>query len=403
MAFLCAKKEKMCAKRLFLLMALLAVAAACRLLDNEYAIPLRRNEASARHGRPADGNGADSGGVWNIPPKDTVVWATALAFPDSYDWQLDSAYGFVASRVLLIRDGEVVLDVPDRGNASPDGHHIQDGHLLTEYCEKDHTIFLRDDREYLRTNGRMTLRGCLERDGALWALVSGSVTKGLALYRDGNLLFDDLEGMLAGGYGNPCFAASGALYETGGHVVFCYYRMLEGQTQWYAVEDGVSRPLKGIPESAAVVREVDERIVAVPGDFGTSDWTDMGIWDEGVPVVSGFEGQSCARLGGDAVNRSFDVSLSQNNIYLSGSHCLAVGWSPSGKVTLFREGRMPEVLGDNWTYVFPSCAVLAGSRLFLALTPMDQRSRPRIISDWGVMELDVHGFLTNVSYTTEEK
>ena len=67
------------------------------------------------------------------PEPDTVLYFSAVRYPDGYDWQRDSAYGSVPFELILYRDDAPALTLAWDAEAcfgpDPDRHHLLDGHL----------------------------------------------------------------------------------------------------------------------------------------------------------------------------------------------------------------------------------------------------------------------------------
>ena len=385
--------------------AILAVPSGCSLIDSNYELcgqlpqSARPRDQNGSQRQKGSGAGSDSPGT---ALADTVIWVSALEFPESYDWRKDSSYGAVDARLLLFRNGIRVLEIPARGNASPDGHHIIGGHLFSEYYDSGgNTRFLRDGTEYLKVQGKRSLAGLLEKDGTTYRVITTYGLPGFTLYKDTDVMLVKDRGKLQGEFGEPQYAGTGALYEDNGHVVLCYSVGSSPGCNWYIVEDGVERQGKNLYFSATSLRLVDGTAVSVPGYGGTFTWTSAAVWNQNGIVTAGQSGDRyiVRRPSGDSYINTDDPDA---RIYLSGQSQAAVSWSAAdATVTVFRDDGPGEVLDGKWSYVYPSCGLMAGKRLFLALTPAEDSSAAVILCDGAKTETRFHGFFTNVSMTEE--
>lgn len=116
---------------LFLLLG--GALAACSPLD----VPLPGGD----HRRPGAGAAPVAPQIPDLPEPappvpDTILYASAVRFPDDYDWQRDTAYSTVPFELILYRDDDPVLTLAWDAEAcfgpDPDRHHLLDGHLYTD-------------------------------------------------------------------------------------------------------------------------------------------------------------------------------------------------------------------------------------------------------------------------------
>ena len=122
---------------------------------------LTRNRSAAGAGsRPR--HGSEEAAVPSKPLPDTLVYVSAVEFPEDYDWQRDTAYGTVPCRVSLFLEGERILSVPAGPGtfvgADPDRMRIREGHysgnldpfdrLLIAQAKTEECVLLSHDRNF---------------------------------------------------------------------------------------------------------------------------------------------------------------------------------------------------------------------------------------------------------------
>ncbi len=258
----------------------LAAALGCDRLTPELTI--RRGDTFPRHDGdrpPRDGVATDSaGGPIVIPPDGLFV--TAVAYPDGYDWQRDTARGNIRGQLLLLRmrDGAAAELFPGAVAASPaagammaafdtvlaleagagrpvsldpDRHQFSGGHLYTQCITEAGTVYRRDGRTVFLSQEREYLRGILTinetagssggdpisspADGTLYTLSQRlDEDGGFVLRRNWKPVLTRESGRIHGSFGEPSFGRDGALFADGGQPCFFY----EKEGRWLLVRDG---------------------------------------------------------------------------------------------------------------------------------------------------------------------
>ena len=187
---------------------------------------------------------SDSSAVIPPPAADTSVLVSAVEFPEDYDWQRDTAFGQVSGKILLLRGGVRILEIPagadGKASLDPDMHHLVDGHLYTEYSDGTGTYISRDGERLFTFEGREYLRGLLHMDGHLYTLSQRRDGKGFLLRQDGEVLLDKDAGIVLKSFRDYPDRQSGALYENEGKVCFHYSRGTGSERVWYSVQNKIN-------------------------------------------------------------------------------------------------------------------------------------------------------------------
>lgn len=402
-----AKKNCAVKRRICVLLPLLLVAG-CNLLESQYRLTDGDRKTKYPHEKiagKADHPG-DTANPQPAPLNDTVLWFSLVEFQEGYDWRRDSSYGYVSAEIILFRNFERVLSVPAEGNPSQDRHHIVRGELFTEYIDCGSTIFCRNGEAFLSMEGIWTLSGLLESGGHEYSLVRPMSSGGFVLYEDGIAVLRKDYGTVCGNFSDPAFASGGALYEDGGLCTFCYWTQdPKAGKVWHSVKNGLEELLVNV--DAEAVRICSGSVCSSPRIQNGRIWSGVSIWDSGGPVTSG----TLMDTGGSEICAAYHhgsgqlnlLSRSDGTVYVSESLDASVYRSSGSCVSIDYSDGTAETIEGRWRYIFPSCAVLAGNRLLLALSSEDYLGPSRII--WGERswDIDINGFVTNVSYTVEEK
>ena len=376
--------------------------------------------------------GGDSAAVIKPPVRDTSVLVSAVEFPEDYDWQRDTAFGAVSGKVLLIRNGDRILEIPtgSSGKASldPDMHHLVDGHLYTEYSDGSRTYLSCDGESLYTFDGREYLRGLLPLDGHLYTLSQRRDGNGFVLRRDGDVLMDKDAGIVLKSFSDYPDRQSGALYENEGKICFHYSKGLGSDRVWYSVQD--------LAESQIYVYD--------------GELLDARFFGDDLCVVSTLSGRGLQMTIGkrqNVVQKAANPKLSGVSLIKSGQEVLAIGrmkytrpsstgqvtciWSYSGvkasvdgsyqfvtddENNIFLYGPSPS--GDSGTEVVDSrcervssiggmvpysrrVAAMLGNQMYLALSPADSSGRTVLWSKGKETELAINGFLTDIDVISE--
>ena len=379
---------------------------------------------------PHSGSGGDSTAV--LPPavRDTSVLVSAVEFPEDYDWRRDTAFGQVAGKVLLFRNGDRILEIPagatGKASVDPDMHHLVDGHLYTEYTDGAHTYVSRDGDPLYTFDGKEYLRGLLPLNGKLYTLSQRKDGKGFVLRCDGQTLLDKDSGLILKSFRDYPDRQSGALYENEGKVCFHYSKGLDKDKLWYSVQD-----------------LVESQIYVYDGEL-----LDARYFGDDLCVVSTLSGRGLQMTVGkrqDIVQKAASPMLSGVSLVKSGQEVFAIGrikyihlkktaletciWSSSG-VQSHIDGEYQFVLdadknifmygsdGNSGTEVLNSgcervssiggmvpysrrVAAMHGAQMYLALTPADSSGRTVLWSKGKETELAFNGFLTDIDVRSE--
>ena len=382
---------------LFLLSA--AVPLACSPLERPDADEWNRRSSITLPDQP------DSG-----PDRpDTLLYFSAVRFPETYDWQQDSAYGSATFELLLYCDYAPVLTLPSGPEVcfvpDPDRHHILGGHLYTERMSGTQTLVGCDGEELFRFDGREYLVGLLPVGEDLYTLSRKSTGSGFTFRRNGALLLESDDGTPFGDLSDPSYAPTGALYADDGRVVFAYRSGSAAARKYALVFDGVETPLepRGTSQTLLDVKILRGNAVSLPASCFGQRWTEGRLWlqAEGHPAITG-----CYLRGREGpcygwMDTEYDLEPSplcqeEATIYYSSEGAYALVGNDDG--TLLRYGPGGAVRTDTPERFFhPACAALSGRRFILALNPHDTALPPRILDGAREREIDLYGYISAVA------
>ena len=340
--------------------------------------------------------------------RDTLMLVSAVSFPDSYDWQRDSAYGRVQGTVKLYCNGEERLSVPagpgTDASTAFDGHHIIGNSLYTAYSDASGTAIGRDGERLSHWPEREVVCGLLDRDDGLYSLGTGS-DGSLTLRCDGRKVLSVPGGIAFGGFGADTYGPTGALYDDNGAVCFAY--MLKNARGWTVsiVADG--DPVEALSvryrSSALDARRMNGRRVVLFDDAGCTSlyvngtvhsfsasagarWTEAGIveWNGVLSALGKCEIFAAHRNGCGVGNaQGFkEITGAPDYVFYDGGSFVPLN---------LRDCAGARFLGR-------SCASLLGGSLALALTPRDGSISPYVLYRGVRTEYPVHGFLSGVAF-----
>lgn len=296
---------------------------------------------------------------------DTVLFVSGVAFPEDYDWRRDTSYGDVSASIVLFRDKKKILEIPAGKGAhvspAPDLHHLFDGHIYTEFTDRNNTMIGRDGETLFTYSGRETLHGLLVDGDDIWTLGQNKDKEGFALRRNGKVVLEKENGHISGRMTERPDYPGGALYSDSGHMYFSYWRYVtENSTgkAWFIVEDG---------------RETQVMV-------GREENYDIRV------------------IGGELVVESITPSQSCFNEYYDGGRKATVVSYYDGTILVSYPGTHFENQ-CRVSYYFFSCrnACLAGKNLYLAITPCQEGKSPFLWKNGEIFEFEMNGFLTAVS------
>lgn len=302
-------------------------------------------------------------------PKDTVLYMTAVEFPEGYDWRRDSSYGEVSGRIVLYRDSVRILEVPAGPGLpaamDPDLHHLVDGHLFTESVSGDETFIGRDGEMLFSYPGRELLCGLLADGEDVYTLGRDRSGNGFALRRNGEEVFSSPKGGIAAQFSARPDYPSGALYRDGGHMYFSYWRPSGNEKAWFIVED------------------CEEHRVDVP---------DGGVYDirvrDGIPEIK--------------MVKSSPIGV---YTYVEDSWKAVVAVSRAGRLTVYTPlWPTSRYIADPMFFVSFRDACVFGQQLYMALNPLAEGEKPFLwCNGEKVFGIDINGFITEVSVVREER
>ena len=346
-----------------------------------------------------------------VPPKedhqpDTVLLVTALCFPESYDWRLDSLFGQVQCTLKLYRGAEEALSLPAGPgtdiSSSPDTYHIIDGSLYTECFNGTETVVCRNGERLACWKGKELLCGLVVKDGVLHTLGCGG---GSLVYRRNGAEVLKVDGAVPyGGFRTDTYGPTGAIYESSDSVCFAFRTQHE---EVFAVVEGEPRAVfsntyarvldvKLIDGAAVVLYFRDGVLYYDSGAGGRRIFGKEGVgWDYAALVMLGGDTASAGRLRCTGeIETDYGVAFDRRLRYL-GSDTQFVYFGPDGYVPVSKGVEIP----PDCYFLSRDCACLLPSgALAVALTPRDTESAPYVLVGGKVQEYPVYGLLASVSY-----
>ena len=341
--------------------------------------------------------------------RDTVFLVSAVSFPESYDWQRDTAFGAVSCTVELYENDKCVLSLPagpsKRISPAPDRHHIIDGALYSDFCDRSGTVIKCNGVTAAEWEEQEIIIGLLPLDGTLYTLGRPVSGDGFSFRRNGIPVLESDTGVPFGGFGMDTYGSNGALYRDKGQICFSFH---EGNSA-YLVRNGTKETIETDPDARYLDAKVFDGIPAVllkhygfadllyDGYYtdyafgGSVDWLEAGIFMHGrEPMITGRvalgpPGKSTFGVlkDGDYTNLGQDTG----HIYFENGD-----WYP-----LKTEGR----LRDEYYFFNRDCAVRIGGRFVVALTPHDGGS-PVLLDGSDTLEYKLHGYLSGVAAEIRE-
>ena len=400
------------------LMLTLAIAAVCCAPPEGYDVQ------KVNH-RPDNGSQAiieDPGGGTQLPDSlaaslsDTVIYVSAVKFPSGYDWRRDSSATDQGAKVVLYRNFSEILSLEcsekEFVSSDADMHHILDGDLYTEYSTVTQTIVGKNGKEVLRFDGREYLEGLLERPEGTYTLSAQRNSDTLLLRRSGEVVLK-VNGRAALGWSSRSSGGTGALYEDGAEVCFCYISSKGGA---YAVRNGKEASV-ALPTRCRNVRDVsvlDGKTYVVADNGNITSFKGNGfqsklserVWSEaqlfgmpgGMCVAGSFKDESDSLCSGVWWGRdSLEVTGPGDClVYPSEEGSVGLKHSTKGEVELFRrEEKIPSPEGCH--YLFSRrCACVCGKRIYVLLTPVQEGAGCALWMDGNRVEMNLNGFLTGL-------
>lgn len=391
----------------FLLLSLLAVLAGCDPLLDGLNGGKPRSDCGP-HG-PGQGEKPAHPDPPVLPEKpDTILYFSAVRFPDDYDWQRDTAYGSTPFELRLYRDGEPVLVLPSGPDAcfvpDPDRHHLLSGHLYTERMADGMTRVGRDGAELFRFPGREYLVGLLEDGDDLYTLSRPARGRGFSYRKNGEILLNRTDGAPFGDLNDPSYGPTGALYRDDGKICFCFTAGAAPNWSFYLARDGRETRLDNLLPSAGIldIKQHGGRALILQHAFQKNLMSDGRIWPEegGFAITGRFSdgtgGYFSGYLDPGTWTEQHRLCNEEATLYRRPEGTYAVSAAASGTVRWYGPGGAGQS-GRPCHFPTPSCAGFQGNRLLLALTPRDAAHRPYILDGSREREVDLHGYISSLA------
>lgn len=366
-----------------------------------------RYDAFFVNGRPRrdTGRGAPGDGIV-MPGPDTSLLISAVRYADDYNWMKDSLHGDVPFEIVLYDDFEPVLVIeagPGRPfSPSADTHHIVSGDLYTEYSTPAGTQLCRNGSELFRFDSREKLCGLLPFGGDLYILSVVSGSEGFVFRKNRDVLLTRSLGSVFGGFGEPSYGDTGALYLDGGVPCFSYRE----ENKVYVVRDGEEtaclqegddagrvldiKSIRG--ETAAVCSETAGKKLSSAWLWGKSS----GLAVAGCNVSEGQGYSAVVRTGRLPAIRMLAPLVGR--VYWTPLESHVVRDADPGVVTVFSAGAGYGIFRDCLLPSVSCAACSPGGRLAVAMASMDGDIHPVWDTVAGRSLMEFHGYPTCVSF-----
>ena len=385
------------------------------------------------HGRRDGQEGRDDGSKDTLAPPpvpvfDTVLYISAVEYPEGYDWVRDTASGLVEARIVLYRDSVKLLEVPTGFShdvsPSPDMHRIVDGHLYTYFPNDSQTVIKRDGADIIRYDVREVIKGFMVEDGHVHTLGQNREVGGGIAYRiDGEELFLRRNATVIGEPDDGGWP-TGALYKDREAVAFAYkigsiyYIYHDGQSEEIRFHESPSdlydirrvggktyslARFKSYAYSPAMICDFEGPVYFHEGQMKTAgcgiipDGSDFSI-KHSSPSGSG----ASWYLWSNGFNKSVQAGFIPYDFFASAGCVDAVG-TRNGSIC-FTTGGMKKYISVEGNYRFTSsrCGVSLDGKLYAILTGMDDYPN-LVIADGRVRSAGVNGVLTGLEVRIEER
>ena len=338
------------------------------------------------------------------PEPDTVLFYSAVRFPDGYDWQRDSAYGSVPFELILYRDDAPALTLAWDTEAcfcpDPDRHHILGGHLYTERLSGAQTRVGCDGKELFRFDGREFLVGLLPDGEDLYTLSRKTSGSGFSYRKNGQILMENRSGIPYGDLSDPSYAPTGALYRDDGTIIFCYRQGM----QLYRVVDGLAGAVADqAPDNSILDCKVgDGRTYLLRTNYLTQRLREGRFWllPTGNVVTGFFLANRIKGFSGwmDAAREANPRQICREDalIYYSPEGAFALAEDAAGNLHWYGPDGSGLIEPPS-LFFSPKCATVFGGQLILALTPVDISLPPRLLKGTQLKEILLNGYISAVA------
>ena len=360
---------------------------------------------------PGAGNAAvDS--TQTIPPGEHF-WATAVRFPDGYDWELDTCAVEGTAWIDLYCDGSLFRSIPAGASVHPDMHRYAGGHLYADYSTDTETILLCDGEECFRFAGREALRGFVIREDGIHTLGQDRDGDGFTYRIEGREAFRSPVGTILG---DPD-RRNGALTEDGDRLFYCFSQGGAGSKAFRIMREAEQYE---VLQTNGIVYDV--RVAGGKAFWVQSMRTSLSLMEEGkataLRLKAGESARSCRIVSGPegvlvgvhavcgGATRSFVQTL-DGQVYTMEDDLVDIlcdgketGWlvaGPDGTPARFiRSGGDAIALPPGGFLAARDCALFRDGHLYLALS--GHFGDPGcLVVDGEATEIPFNGYFTSVT------
>ena len=279
----------------------------------------------------------EQNGVWNGPSNQppasahSVLFASAVDYPEGYDWRADPERGEVKCSLVVFREGIPVLKVPVGeeylASSDPDMHRIIDGHLYTDYSTDSETIVKKDGKPLFSYPDPEMICDFQVRGGKVHTLGHSRSGRGFSYRINGEVVLERESGY---SYGRISFedtlavvAFAESIASSEG-IVERHYVMSGGKVTQVAVRDDIKKVWDIAFHNGKIHYLASLSGVQAP------------------VLVSGQEMMALS-MPASLQQVSFRINILQAGVYVEGVlsdqralHCIL--WSPENRYVLFPKG-----------------------------------------------------------------
>ncbi len=361
-------------------------------------------------------------------PEGNVLYAAGVEFPLSYDWRKDSAYGDVAAKIVVFAKQKRILEIPaGKGGVidlSADRNRLIKGRLYSYSLTDGMTSVLRDGKELFRYAGRENITGIIDDGENVHTLGEAVSGPGFSYRRNGEKIFADISGKIAGSPHN-FNDENGTLHEDGGVIYFSFFS--PERHGWYLVKDGVAEAIPITKGISAIhdIRLFGGGIHILAADARSGD---SGIYIHGkssIPLVQDYSvprrilyGSLC--LSGRKVfiktmQEAADGIHGERLLWDSDGKPLPTGgegqkdyWMYGGKAAAVCTGRNSEIteiridgksctLNDRAKLMTPSAACYRNGSFCVAASPFRKELNPFVWENGKTLSYSLNGYIFDLS------
>ena len=389
--------------RRHLLLLTLAVLAACT------RDPLFPGLPRFRHEPPGHKPPAVPDSVRAVAPG-PHVWATAVRFPDGYDWEVDTCAVEGDVWLDLYCDGVLVRSVPAGESLPGDMHRFAGGHLYADRSTDSETVLYRDGEELFRFEGRESVRGFRVLEDGVHTLGQDRDGEGVTYRIDGREVFRSPAGSV--------FGDGDAFSEVGGELCYFYcvkgnsrreFRIMreaeltgtaepEGTVYDFRLVDGKACWVQFLRGGLSLVMDGKEKVLGLKSGekvrscriFPGTDGLNLAVQAE----KNGIRHAIVLTAGGSMFHLQDGMEVGP--VLSDGED---TGWiltSPDGALLFMRaQGISLSIPGKGFLYG-DCCATYSGGHLYLALS--GRFGEPgRLVRDTEETEIAFNGYFTSVT------